>query len=64
MDDREMGRRIGYWRRRRKLTQAVFADRIGRSKSWVERSNAASAAPAGSRSWMPSAASSRLIFPR
>ncbi len=35
MDDREMGRRIGYWRRRRKLTQAVFADCIGRSKSWV-----------------------------
>lgn len=36
-DDRELGRRIGYWRRRRKLTQAVFADRIGRSKSWVEK---------------------------
>jgi transcriptional regulator with XRE-family HTH domain len=26
-----------HWRRRRKLTQAVFADRIGRSKSWVEK---------------------------
>jgi transcriptional regulator with XRE-family HTH domain len=37
MDDRELGWRIGYWRRRRKLTQAVFADRIGRSKSWVEK---------------------------
>jgi transcriptional regulator with XRE-family HTH domain len=37
MDDRELGRRIGYWRRRRKLTQAVFADRVGRSKSWVEK---------------------------
>src|SRR5713101_7576029 len=37
MDDREMGRRIGYWRRRRKLTQAVFAGRLGRSKSWVEK---------------------------
>src|SRR6516225_6698231 len=37
MDDRELGRRIGYWRRRRKLTQAVFADRLGRSKSWVEK---------------------------
>jgi len=36
MDDRELGRRIGYWRRR-KLTQAVFADRLGRSKSWVEK---------------------------
>src|SRR5215470_4972967 len=37
VDDRELGRRIGYWRRRRKLTQMVFADRIGRSKSWVEK---------------------------
>lgn len=37
MDDRELGRRIGYWRRRRKLTQAVFADRLGKSKSWVEK---------------------------
>jgi transcriptional regulator with XRE-family HTH domain len=37
LDDRDLGRRIGYWRRRRKLTQAVFADRIGRSKSWVEK---------------------------
>lgn len=32
-----MGRRIGYWRRRRKLTQTVFADRLSRSKSWVEK---------------------------
>lgn len=32
-----MGRRIGYWRRRRKLTQEVFADRLGKSKSWVEK---------------------------
>lgn len=37
MTDRELGRRIGYWRRRRNLTQAVFADRIGKSKSWVEK---------------------------
>ena len=37
MNDREMGRRIGYWRRRRNLTQAVFADRLGKSKSWVEK---------------------------
>jgi transcriptional regulator with XRE-family HTH domain len=36
-DDRELGRRIGHWRRRRKLSQAVFADRLGRSKSWVEK---------------------------
>jgi len=52
MDDRELGRRIGYWRRRRKLTQAVFADRIGRSKAGWRRSNEASAAPGGCRSWM------------
>jgi transcriptional regulator with XRE-family HTH domain len=37
MNDQELGRRIGYWRRRRHLTQAVFADRLGRSKSWVEK---------------------------
>jgi transcriptional regulator with XRE-family HTH domain len=37
MDDHEMGRRIASWRRRRKLTQAVFAGRLGRSKSWVEK---------------------------
>jgi transcriptional regulator with XRE-family HTH domain len=37
MNDQELGRRIAYWRRRRGLTQAVFADRIGRSKSWVEK---------------------------
>ena len=35
MQDRELGRRISYWRRRRGLTQLIFADRIGRSKSWV-----------------------------
>lgn len=37
VDDRVLGRRIGYWRRRRRMTQAVFADRIGKSKSWVEK---------------------------
>src|SRR6266700_2125119 len=37
MDDREVGRRIAHWRRRRGLTQSLFADRIGRSKSWVEK---------------------------
>ena len=37
MTDQELGRRIGYWRRRRNLTQAVFADRVGKSKSWVEK---------------------------
>lgn len=35
MHERELGRRIAYWRRRRGLTQLIFADRIGRSKSWV-----------------------------
>lgn len=35
MEDRELGRRIAYWRRRRGLTQVIFADRIGRSRSWV-----------------------------
>ncbi len=37
MDDRELGQRIAYWRRRRGLTQEIFADRLGRSKSWVEK---------------------------
>jgi transcriptional regulator with XRE-family HTH domain len=37
VDDRELGERIAYWRKRRGLTQALFADRIGRSKSWLEK---------------------------
>src|SRR6476660_4940639 len=37
MDDTAIGRRVAYWRRRRHLSQRVFADRIGRSKSWVEK---------------------------
>jgi transcriptional regulator with XRE-family HTH domain len=37
MDDGEIGRRIAYWRERRGMTQQLFADRIGRSKSWVEK---------------------------
>jgi len=37
MDDREVGRRIAHWRRRRGLTQSLFADRVGKSKSWVEK---------------------------
>jgi transcriptional regulator with XRE-family HTH domain len=37
LDDRELGQRIAYWRRRRGLTQEIFADRLGRSKSWVEK---------------------------
>jgi transcriptional regulator with XRE-family HTH domain len=32
-----VGRRVAYWRNRRNLTQQVFADRLGRSKSWVDK---------------------------
>lgn len=37
MDDREIGLRIAYWRERRGMTQLLLADRIGRSKSWIEK---------------------------
>jgi transcriptional regulator with XRE-family HTH domain len=37
VDDLELGRRIAYWRERRGMTQQLFADRIGRSKSWIEK---------------------------
>jgi transcriptional regulator with XRE-family HTH domain len=32
-----VGRRVAYWRNRRNLTQQVLADRLGRSKSWVDK---------------------------
>ncbi|MFC8845686.1 MULTISPECIES: helix-turn-helix domain-containing protein [unclassified Micromonospora] len=32
-----VGRRVAYWRGRRRLSQQVFADRLGRSKSWVDK---------------------------
>lgn len=32
-----MGRRVAYWRHRRGMSQQVFADRIGKSKSWVDK---------------------------
>jgi transcriptional regulator with XRE-family HTH domain len=32
-----IGRRVAYWRGRRKLSQQVFGDRIGKSKSWVDK---------------------------
>ncbi|MGH3747842.1 MAG: helix-turn-helix domain-containing protein, partial [Micromonosporaceae bacterium] len=32
-----IGRRVAYWRQRRKMSQQVFADRIGKSKSWVDK---------------------------
>jgi transcriptional regulator with XRE-family HTH domain len=37
MDDSELGQRIAYWRERRGMTQKLLADRIGRSKSWIEK---------------------------
>ena len=37
MDDTELGARISYWRERRGMTQQLLADRIGRSKSWIEK---------------------------
>lgn len=36
-DDQELGSRIAYWRERRGITQRLLADRIGRSKSWIEK---------------------------
>jgi len=37
MDNVELGTRIAYWRERRGITQKLLADRIGRSKSWIEK---------------------------
>ncbi len=37
MDELPMGRRVAYWRNRRKMSQQVFADRLGKSKSWVDK---------------------------
>jgi transcriptional regulator with XRE-family HTH domain len=37
LDDVELGVRISYWRERRGMTQQLLADRIGRSKSWIEK---------------------------
>jgi transcriptional regulator with XRE-family HTH domain len=37
MDDHELGSRIAHWRERRGVTQRLLADRIGRSKSWIEK---------------------------
>ncbi|MGH3727151.1 MAG: helix-turn-helix domain-containing protein [Micromonosporaceae bacterium] len=37
MDGLPTGRRVAYWRQRRKMSQQVFADRIGKSKSWVDK---------------------------
>ncbi|MEU6076760.1 helix-turn-helix domain-containing protein [Micromonospora sp. NPDC047074] len=32
-----IGRRVAYWRARRKMSQQAFADRLGKSKSWVDK---------------------------
>lgn len=37
MDEQPIGRRVAYWRSRRKMSQQVFADRLGKSKSWVDK---------------------------
>ncbi|WP_193205288.1 helix-turn-helix domain-containing protein [Microbispora sitophila] len=37
MNDRELGQRVAYWRRRRGLTQQILADRMGRSVSWLRK---------------------------
>jgi transcriptional regulator with XRE-family HTH domain len=37
MDELPIGRRVSYWRSRRKMSQQVFADRLGKSKSWVDK---------------------------
>ncbi|MFG1804129.1 helix-turn-helix domain-containing protein [Micromonospora carbonacea] len=35
--DEPIGRRVARWRVRRRLTQQMLADRLGRSKSWVDK---------------------------
>lgn len=37
VEDQPMGRRVAYWRNRRKMSQQLFADRLGKSKSWVDK---------------------------
>ncbi len=37
MDDQPVGRKVAYWRTRRRMSQQVFADRLGKSKSWVDK---------------------------
>ncbi|GIH17046.1 helix-turn-helix domain-containing protein [Rugosimonospora africana] len=37
MDELPIGRRVAYWRTRRRLSQQVFADRLAKSKSWVDK---------------------------
>ncbi|MFI6820613.1 helix-turn-helix domain-containing protein [Micromonospora sp. NPDC050187] len=37
VDELPIGRRVAQWRVRRRLSQQVFADRLGKSKSWVDK---------------------------
>ncbi|WP_320068224.1 helix-turn-helix domain-containing protein [Micromonospora sp. RTGN7] len=37
MGELPIGRRVAYWRGRRKMSQQQFADAIGKSKSWVDK---------------------------
>lgn len=37
MRNRDIGRRVSYWRSRRGLTRQQFADLVGRSMSWVDK---------------------------
>ncbi|MBO4208201.1 helix-turn-helix domain-containing protein [Micromonospora echinofusca] len=37
LDALPIGRRVAYWRGRRRLSQQVLADRLGKSKSWVDK---------------------------
>jgi len=37
VDELPIGRRVAYWRVRRRMSQQVFADRLGKSKSWVDK---------------------------
>ncbi|WBB71741.1 helix-turn-helix transcriptional regulator [Micromonospora sp. WMMD1128] len=37
MNELPVGRRVAQWRVRRNLTQQQFADRLGKSKSWVDK---------------------------
>jgi transcriptional regulator with XRE-family HTH domain len=37
VEELPIGRRVAYWRSRRKMSQQVFADRLGKSKSWVDK---------------------------
>jgi transcriptional regulator with XRE-family HTH domain len=37
VEELPIGRRVAYWRGRRRMSQQVFADRLGKSKSWVDK---------------------------